>query len=94
MAEVNPNSKFQRAIVIVLEGKRVGKSRKVLIQEIREACNMSDAGGATYYQNAIQKLRDQGKLVKTVTIVTDVVKEQNRQMELELPLTMKDCLEA
>ena len=75
MAEVNPNSKQQRAIRIVLEGKKVGKSRKILIQEIREGCNMSDAGAATYYQNAVQKLRDQGILVKTTTVVVDKVVE-------------------
>jgi hypothetical protein len=75
MAEVNPNSKQQRAIRLVLEGKKLGKSRKILIQEIREVCNMSDAGAATYYQNAVSKLRDQGILVKTTIVVVDKVVE-------------------
>jgi len=84
MAEVNPNSKQQRAIRLVLAGKQAGKSRKVLIQEIREECDMSDAGAATYYQNAVQKLRDQGILKSIRTVVTDVVVEKKVVMDMSL----------
>lgn len=78
MAEVNPNSKQQRAIKLVLAGKQAGKSRKILIQEIREVCGMSDAGAATYYQNAVSKLREKGLLVKTTVVVADVVTDAGR----------------
>lgn len=86
MAEINPNSKQQRAIKIVLSGKSANppKSRKVLIQEIREQCGMSDAGAATYYQNAVTSLRNKGLIKKVVVTTVDEVVSTKPTMDMSV----------